>query len=145
MQRCVPTSFACVILHQHVTKLGCIKMYNFVSVLNFITFLKCKRVYAACACACVQVAAESLRVCEQVILVLRPRTGGTLAAVPGDLKDLVPKLFSALRGRLAAPDQEQTSRPGQSTATPSFDGPCTEWTKISTATFQSCISQLSIC
>jgi len=52
-----------------------------------------------------QVAAEALRVCEQVILVLRPRTGTDLAPVPADLKELVPQLFNALRGRLAAPDQ----------------------------------------
>uniref|UniRef100_A0A7S3QNX2 TATA-binding protein interacting (TIP20) domain-containing protein n=1 Tax=Dunaliella tertiolecta TaxID=3047 RepID=A0A7S3QNX2_DUNTE len=64
-----------------------------------------------------KVAAESLRVCEQVILVLRPRTGGTLAAVPGDLKDLVPKLFSALRGRLAAPDQDQEVKESSITGT----------------------------
>ena len=57
-----------------------------------------------------QVAAEAMRLCEQIILVLRPRitsasSSNALAAVPGDLKELVPQLFSALRGRLAAPDQ----------------------------------------
>lgn len=51
-----------------------------------------------------QVAAEALRVCEQLVLVIRP-CQPEMAAVPADLKELVPQLFSALKGRLAAPDQ----------------------------------------
>lgn len=52
----------------------------------------------------VQVAAEALRVCEQMVSVVRPNPPAPPAA---DLEPLVSGMFACINGRLAAQDQDQ--------------------------------------
>jgi hypothetical protein len=52
----------------------------------------------------VQVAAEALRVCEQMVSVIRPNPPAPAAA---ELSSVVSGMFSCINGRLAAQDQDQ--------------------------------------